>query len=609
MSKLRRVGDWLEERTGWGAVARAWIDRPALGAAPYSAVIAASVAACVGVLAFTGCLLMTAYGASPQAAWASVHYVQFVQDRGWLVRGLHYWAAQSLIVLAALHVMHGAFVGIYVKPREVAWWLTLGVLGLTLAEAITGGMLPWDERGWWARVVEGNIVGLAPGIGEWLREMILGGSDLGALGLARGYAMHVAVLPALLGVVLLARRAIVSRFGWVAAGWTAAGTPTAAGLPAAAPFEQASPRRVWRSVLAMAAVVALVFVLATAAHGAPLDAPADPMGDYPARPEWFLLPMYALRKAMHVLGDFLGTSLPPLFAAGYLVFLPWIDKPGRPRAALVYAPVLLIFGGAVALGAMAVRNDARDAQYAKQRAKAELRAAAAATIAMGGVPPEGALAMMRADPEMHGRDLFEQHCASCHVLAGLGDPQKATATKLDGWTTAQWIEAMMHDPDGPEFFGRGPYKGKMPSVDVRPKDKPPGESWSPMIRTPTDRANVAAFLAAQGAEPGDPPLPGDAALREAGEKIVADRCTSCHLYKGDGDLNDSEVAPELAHYGSVSWTRSQVANPATPQTYRENALSETLKKHMPRFDKDLSPADIDTVTRWTRAHARGIPLR
>ena len=79
--------------------------------------------------------------------------------------GLHYWAAQMLFVLAAVHVVHGAFVASYRYPREVAWWLTLGVLGLAVGEGITGGLLPWDSRGWWARVVEGNITGLAPGLG------------------------------------------------------------------------------------------------------------------------------------------------------------------------------------------------------------------------------------------------------------------------------------------------------------------------------------------------------------------------------------------------------------------------------------------------------------
>jgi mono/diheme cytochrome c family protein len=168
---------------------------------------------------------------------------------------------------------------------------------------------------------------------------------------------------------------------------------------------------------------------------------------------------------------------------------------------------------------------------------------------------------------------------------------------------------MIHDPDAPECFGRGPYRGKMPSVDVRPTDKPPQEKWTPMIKSPEDRAAVAVFLASQGDEPGDPARPNSEAARKKGEGIVADRCTTCHLYKGEGDLEGSELAPELAHYGSVAWTRTQVGNPSAAETYREGALDAKMKKHMPRFDKELSPAEIDVAARWTRARARGIPLR
>jgi ubiquinol-cytochrome c reductase cytochrome b subunit len=592
MAISKRLGDWLEERTGWRTGARAWLDRPLVGGAPWASAMAASVATCFGVLALSGVTLMTAYGASPQAAWASVHYVQFVQERGWVVRGLHYWAAQALVVLAVVHVVHGAFIASYRRPREVAWWLTLGVLGVAVAEGITGGLLPWDERGWWARVVEGNIIGLAPGLGGWLQQMAQGGTELGALGLSRSYATHVLVLPALFVAMLWARRVIVRRHGWTEA-------TGAASL--------SSATQLVRDALAAVAVVVVVFALTGVGHGAPLEAPADPMGDYPARPEWFLMTLYELRKLFHGAGEFFGTTLAPLVAGVYLALLPWLDRPGRARA-LVLAPVVLIFAGAVVLGEMATRKDAHDETYAKQRAKADLRAAAAVKLAMGGVPPEGALAMVRADPELRGRDLFDQHCASCHVLGDLGDPKKATASKLDGWGTPQWIAAMMHDPDAPEFFGKGPFKGNMPSVDTRPKDKPADQPWKPMLPTEAERTAVAAFLAMQGDEPGDPPRALDDATRALAEKIVSNRCANCHFYKGDGDVNGSDVAPELLHYGSIAWTRAQVANPATVETYREKALSDELKKHMPRFDKDLSAADIDVVARWTRAHARGFSL-
>jgi ubiquinol-cytochrome c reductase cytochrome b subunit len=535
---------------------------------------------------------MTAYAPAPQTAWASVHYVQFVQDRGWIVRGLHFWAAQALLVLAAMHVAHAALSASYRKPRELVWWLTLAVPAMALAECITGGLLPWDQRGWWARVVEGNIVGLAPAIGPWIQRMMQGGPELGALGLARAYTAHVLLLPAAMALVLVARRRFAARPG----GGATEGAQVAAMRLAA--------RHAWVGV----ATVFAVFALTGAKHGAPLDAPADPMSDYPARPEWFLLPLFELRKFFHGSGEFWGTTLLPGAALLVLAALPFVDRPPRSRVwgAL---PSLAIFAGIGALGAMAWRNDARDAQYAKQRAKADAQAAAAAKLALQGVPPAGALEMVRQDPELRGRDLFDKHCASCHVLGDAGDPAKASATKLDGWGTADWIASMIHDPDAPEFFGRGPYKGDMPSVDVRPKDKPAGEAWTPMVKGDAEKQAVAAFLAAQGDEPGDPPRATSEAVRAQGQKIVSERCTTCHLFKGDGDDEGTDLAPELGRYGSVAWTRAQVANPASAATYRDHALDANRKKHMPRFDADLSPADVDLVARWTRAHARGVPLR
>jgi ubiquinol-cytochrome c reductase cytochrome b subunit len=582
MSALRAMGDWLDERTGWRSWP--WIDHPLVGGGPFGSAIAAAVATCVGVLVLTGLLLMTAYAPSPQSAWASVHYIQFLEPGGWLIRGLHYWAAQSLFVLAAVHVVHGALAASYRKPGEIGWWLTLLVLGLSVAEGITGGLLPWDQLGWWARVVEGNIAGLAPVVGGFIEQMIAGGSELGALGLTRAFTVHVMLLPPVIVLALWGRRRLAPSFSAAPASETAA--------------------RVARNACVAVVMLFAIFALAGRAHGASLDAPADPLGDYPARPEWFLMSMFQLRHFFHGALEFWGTSLVPAAAAGYLVLLPWIDRPGRPRAVTVVAPVVGIFGGAVVLSLMAANRDAHDSHFVKARAQANAQAALANAIAMKGVPPAGALEMVRTDPELRGRDLFGKHCASCHVLGDLGDPEKATATRLDGWGTRPWLEAMVHNPDAPAFFGRGPYLGQMPSVDTRPKDKPPGEAWSPMVKTDADRAAVAEFLASQGDEPGEPPRNADAAKLALGEKIVSERCTSCHLYKGEGDDEGSGVAPELAGYGSIAWTRAQVANPSSPQTYRDKALDPDMKKHMPRFDTELSAADIDAVARWTRTHAR-----
>jgi ubiquinol-cytochrome c reductase cytochrome b subunit len=597
MSWLEAVGDWLDERTGSRSWARAWMDSSVASEPVWRAALTTAVVTCIGVLALSGVVLMTAYAPSPQTAWASVHYIQFVLAQGWILRGLHYWAAQMLFVLAALHILLGALGGVYRGGREISWWLTLAIFALALGEGITGGLLPWDQRGWWARLVEGNIAGLTPVLGGWIAQMLSGGPELGALGLTRAFAGHVILLPLLIAAVLWGRRAL-----WQRANRTAQNN----GEPMIPRAEAMA-----RSAIAALVTICVAFAFTGAVHGAPLEAPADPLSDYPARPEWFLLTLFQLRKLFHGPLEFPGISVVPGLVALYFVLLPWIDRPGRSRVVAV-APAVLIFVAAAGLALFAVRHDATDPQVVRAKTKWDQRAARASLVAMNGVPAAGALEMMRHDPEVRGEDLFERHCASCHVLGDLGDPKKATATDLTGWGTTAWIEAMIHDPDAPRFFGRGPFNDEMPSVDAKPKNWQQGAPWKPMVKSEADRHAVALFLAMQGDEPGDPVRSIDAPtkkLLETAEKLVNNRCTSCHLFGEEGDDEGNGLAPQLRGYGSIAWTRAQIENPATPRSYRDKALSAELKKHMPRFDKDLSAADIDILAQWTRRHARAAQFK
>jgi len=210
----------------------------------------------------------------------------------------------------------------------------------------------------------------------------------------------------------------------------------------------------------------------------------------------------------------------------------------------------------------------------------------------------------------------------CHVLGEMGDRAKATASVLDGWGTEAWVLGMLHDPDAPERFGNTPYKGDMPSFDVPPKED--AEAWKPMPKE--DMQAAAAFLASQGDEPGEP-IPKDALRRDAelvkrGERIVTKKCTSCHLWKGEGDDSGTDVAPEFSGWGGLAWTRAQVLNPGTKATYRPAAIDPdgtspasperghqlTAKGHMPRFDDRLTPQDAELVARWTRTRARRVPF-
>jgi ubiquinol-cytochrome c reductase cytochrome b subunit len=596
VSLLRRLGDLLDERTGYKALVRHALDEPIAGGARWAYVFGSTLLSSFLVQLVTGAALMTSYAPSDKTAWASVHWITFRQAGGWLVRGLHHFGAQAMVVLLGAHLVQVAAYGAYKKPREVTWWLGLVLMALVLGFALTGYLLPWDQKGYWATRVATNIAGTIPVVGDAQQKLLVGGAEYGSPTLTRFYALHVFVLPALLALTVAAHVALFRRHG--------ATPPPKANLGLVDRF---FPKQLAMDTAASLVVVGGVFALAMKEHGAPLDAPADPSSDYPARPEWYFLALFQLLKYFHGPLEIVGTVVLPAVLAAYLFALPLLDRSegnalrGRAKA---LAPLAAIALGVVGLTLVAMRDDARDAAFQKERKKADERAAVAVRIAMAGVPPEGPIAMMKRDPQVRGPELFDRHCASCHVLGDHGTEKDRTAAILDGWGTEAWVLDMIHDPDGDARFGRTSFKGEMPSVDVPPKDD--AATFKPMPED--DKKAVAAFLAREADEKDEGPPAGalraDPARVARGKEIVTQRCTTCHLFGGKGDDSDTGTAPELSGWGSFAWTRSQIANPSSKATYRERALDEDRKNHMPRFDAEMSPEDIDLLARWVRTKSR-----
>ena len=597
---IRRAIDFIDERTGIKKLTAHLLEEPIKGGARWAYVFGSALLGSFLVQVVTGVALMTSYAPSDKTAWASVHFIQFQQAGGWLVRGIHHFGAQAMVILLGAHLMQVSLFGAYRKPREVTWWLGLGLMAITLGFALTGYLLPWDQKGYWATRVATNIAGTVPVIGDATQRLLQGGGEYGSLTLTRFYTLHVVVLPALLVGLVAAHVALFRRHGV---------TP-----PATADVSRVDaffPKQLFKDVVAALVVVAVVFALALQGHGAPLDAPADPSSDYPARPEWYFLALFQLLKYFHGPLEIVGTIVLPTLVGLYFFALPLLDRsrPGSESTALrgrikPLVPFLIVAVGAVGLTFKAQADDASDAAFQKERAKADVRAKAAVRLAMDGVPPEGPLAMLARSPEIRGPELFDKYCAGCHTFGEHGDEKERNAPKLDGWSTERWILDMLHDPDGDDRFGRTPYKGEMPSMDVKPKDA--DDSWAPM--PPEDMKACAAFLAGQGDPAGFSPPPGslrsDPKLVARGKEIVTTRCTACHLWNGEGDDGGQGLAPELAGYGSLAWVRAQIANPSSKATYREDALDPERKGHMPRFDTELSPADIDLLATWVVEQAR-----
>jgi ubiquinol-cytochrome c reductase cytochrome b subunit len=576
------IRDWLDDRTGYRRFLSALLDEPVHGGARWAYVWGSALTLTFALQAVTGVALMTVYQPSATTAWSSVWYVQNQVSWGWAVRGLHHFGAQAMVVLLAAHLGQTALYGAYKKPREMNWLLGLVLMVLTLGFALTGYLLPWDQKGYWATRVATNIAGSIPLVGRTLQSLLVGGSEYGHLTLTRFYSLHVFVLPALLVLVLALHVALSRRHGVT--------PPTCADE---ARIDRFYPKQVGKDLVVAAAIFVMLVLLTVKWHGASLDAPADPASDYPARPEWYFLALFELLKYVPGRVEWIAALGIPLVAGGYLAALPFVDrgssKRARDRLAWL-APLGLMLAGAAALTWLSWSADRKDSAFVAARAKAERLAARASTLARAGIPPQGPLAMLAADPETRGPELFARHCGSCHRLRELPSgelgpkPEKATAPDLTGWGTRAWVMALLDDPDAAQMFGQTAFKGMMPSF-TRPPSGPDAADFKPL--TAGEKSAIADFLDAQAR--------GENGKGSEGEKLVKQKCTSCHRLDGQEPLDPESLGPELRGWASPAWTRAQIANPGSGKSYPAAVMAESLKGHMPGFDGKLEPAEIDIL--------------
>ena len=153
------------------------------------------------ILLITGLLEMYYYVPTPEQAAISVETINTLVPFGSLVRNLHFWAAQFLVVVMTIHLLRVTLTGAYASPRRFNHVLGVGLLGLILLLNFTGYVLRWDEGIHWALVVGANLLKTIPWIGNGLYQFVIGGTEPGAPTLIRFYAWHIFGLT--LGAVIL----------------------------------------------------------------------------------------------------------------------------------------------------------------------------------------------------------------------------------------------------------------------------------------------------------------------------------------------------------------------------------------------------------------------
>src|ERR1043166_9058203 len=190
MNKLLQLFNYVDHRTGCNKLVREALYENVPGGARWRYVWGSTLTFALAVQFITGIFLWMGYSPSSQTAWESVYYIQDVMAGGWLLRGIHHFTAHVMIVLLVLHLMQVVVDGAYKAPREVNFWFGVILLQLVLALSLTGYLLPWDQKGYWATKVATNLVVAIPGIGPGLQKLIIGGPDYGHLTLTRFFALH-----------------------------------------------------------------------------------------------------------------------------------------------------------------------------------------------------------------------------------------------------------------------------------------------------------------------------------------------------------------------------------------------------------------------------------
>ena len=150
----------------------------------------------------TGILLMLYYRPSADQAFESVEFIMTTVPFGWLIRSIHSWSANLMVFFAFLHLATVYFAKAYRPPRELTWVTGCVLLFLAMGFGFSGYLLPWNQLSFFATKVGTDIPGSVPVIGEWMLRFLRGGERVTGGTLSRFYGWHVAILPAITGMLL-----------------------------------------------------------------------------------------------------------------------------------------------------------------------------------------------------------------------------------------------------------------------------------------------------------------------------------------------------------------------------------------------------------------------
>lgn len=464
--------NWVARWTTLGDIERTLIDKPSSGLEAWARTTAGIVVMLLALQVTTGLLLGFYYVPSTESAHTTVAYIEKVVPAGSWIRSLHHYGSQWLTLALVFHLAQMFWRSTY-RRRPVGWMASVLLLGLILAAGATGYSLPWDARAFFGTRVTEGIAGGLPFVGDSARAWLLGGSEISPITLARFFALHALIIPALILTVLTARLFVFRERGLVSAAEERK-------------LEKWMHRQVLRNAIA-AGVVFVALALYSWKFFAPLGPPADTAapGYLPRPGAQFLWLFQMLKYLPGRAASVIALALPALIIFG-LAMLPFLKRPlsrvmVHPRRNIGVALFSLAFLLVIGLTIIAFVDDARNpltlAQLRRQEAEetafrnapfTPLRARTSESVSIepqtnngnsnnGGQTPDGSPSpspQVKSSPIASTNNAgappesYITHCSACHGTRGQGAPMmpKLLGVASKPRRTVEDIINLLNDP-------------------------------------------------------------------------------------------------------------------------------------------------------------------
>jgi len=269
------------------------------------------------LLFLSGIFMAFYYSPVPGAAYDSVDFALFNVPFGGVVRGVHHYAWNLLLIVLGLHLFRAFVTGAYKAPRQMVWVSGVVIMLFVPFFIITGDLLPWDQKGYWSTLVRLSIISSTPVIGDLIVKLMQGGALTGVVALTRFYILHILLLPGMLVLLIAGHFHFIHHFG------------------ISEPLSRTPEQRVkidfLPNILNRWLLLFLIISVTLGLIGwywtAPLGDPADPTdSSYIPRPEWWVLFLNQLVSIFKGNYTVIGSIIIPGGLSGLLIALPILDR-------------------------------------------------------------------------------------------------------------------------------------------------------------------------------------------------------------------------------------------------------------------------------------------